>query len=348
MPPDGINTKLILTNTLLDTIATETAAIDSNTAGLSSAISGLQSAIEAMAEDIVTLSAFLQLAIGTFSEAEPGTILATLRQMAICVCAAISGLDPSGTAPNGCDEPLASLSDRLLTDDDFPGRAFIEWDSVLPQGVELSSDVYPDLPTGIELHLTGDNAYYIWVQSACETFRTTPESASEYPTNSWVAIDGPNTIAVNLAVGCAGSAFLCIDPNLGFVDCVTRVSSIVETVHASVDNSDRDRLSVPLDGLGLPLITEMTVGGHTFTTNSDVTWVESDAHSYVYTWISGVRIRVWWLDTGGSFGSQILNSGGTTHTMSAHTDVWGVDNWQDPEGDLDEPFTVQICPPTPE
>jgi hypothetical protein len=341
MPPDGVNTKLILTNTLLDTLSTTSAEIDSNTAELVTAAT-------AAAEAFATLSGYLQLAIGTFSEAEVGTVLYELRQIKNCICQLANGAEPTPTAPNGCDEPLPSLTDRLITDDDFPGRGFIEWDSVLPQGVELSNDVYPELPTGIELHLTGDSTYYLWVQSTCPSFKTTPESASVYPTGSWVAIDGPNTIAVNLADSCAGKAFLCIDPDLGFVDCVQRTSSIVETVHATVDNSDRVRLSVPLDGLGLPLTDTIDVGGgNTLTSDSGLTWAASDANGYTFEYVSGARIRIWWKIVSAGFADHVFTTSGSPFEITDATTVWGVDNWQDPVGDVEEPFEIIICPPSP-
>jgi hypothetical protein len=161
-----------------------------------------------------------------------------------------------------------------------------------------------------------------------------------------VNINGLPFVAVSVDAGCQARAFICLDPETGFVDCVQRVSSITETVHYTGDDSDRVRLSVPLDGLGLPHATEIVTSGGTLTTDSDITWVESDADNYVFTWISGVRIRLWWWD-GFSFFDHILNSGDPVFTLTATTQIWGVDNWENPIGNVDNPFEVEICPPEP-
>jgi len=338
---NGVNTKLAAINAALDNIYARLGVMNENQASYADAA-------DTFYANFLTLSGFLQLAIGTFSEAEPGTVLYTLRRIAVCICMLAGGSPPSETAPNGCDEPLAALNERLISVEDHPGVGFVEWDSVLPQGVELDNSVYPELPTGIELHLTGDAIYYLWVQSSCTSFHTVPDGASAFPTNSWVAIDGPNTIAVNLADGCAASAFLCIDPNLGFVDCVQRTSSITETVHATVDNSDRVRLSVPLDGLGLTLTdTINTGGGNSLTSDSGLTFASDNANGYHFEWVSGVRIRVWWQRPDLGFGVQVLDSGTTEYTITKNTGVWGVDNWQEPIGNVSQPFEVIICPPAP-
>jgi len=341
MLPNGVNTKLILANTLLDTL-TETEA------GVLSTVSELLTSLTALATVTTELAGVLNVAIGTFGEAEAGTILATLRQIQQCVCKLAGGAEPVGASPNGCTEPWAAVNARMILSDGYPGRAFVEWDSAVPQGVELSSELDPPLPTGVELHLTASKTYYLWVQSTCPAFTTTPTSESTYPTNEWVAIDGPTYIAVSLEAGCSAKAFLCVDPETGFVDCITRVSNITVIMDSQPDDHQIPRLAVPLDGLGLPLISTFSYGGTTFTADSDITIAESDANGYTFTLIDGVKARVWWKITGAGFFVVYLNSGFTTQVIPDHTDYWGVDNYDSPAGDLEAPFTIEICPPMPE
>lgn len=340
MPPDGVNTKLITTNELLTTLGSLTDAIETNTEAQITQFTAYASAFD-------DLSSAINAWYAIFGQLEISALFTRLQQISECVCLLSGGVEPQEDSPNGCNTFIPSLNDRNVTAEEYPGRNFVEWDAVLPQGAELANDVYPELSTGIEVHLTGDGTYYLWMQSSCHTFKTTPESLVEYPTNRWVAVDGPNTIAVNLASGCTGTCFLCVDPALGFVDCVTRESTITENVHASNDDSTRVRLSVPLDGLGLDLVDTIVISGTTFTSDSGLTWTTSDMNDVVISWVSGVNIRVFYRTTGVGIHVEQMDSGNPTHTVTGPTDWFGIDNWVNPVGDTGSPFVVEICPNAP-
>jgi hypothetical protein len=338
---NGVNTKLAAISTTLDGIYTRLGTLLTNNADYADAAATHY-------DDFTTLSGFIQLAIGTFSEAEPGTVLATLRSIALCVCTLAGGAPPTATAPNGCTDPFASDTDALAISTDYPNRAFVTWPLEVPQGITFEVFLDPPAPTGSELHITSEFPYYLWVQSSCPNFQLAPLLASVYPTNRWVQINGLPFLALNLDEGCSGRAFICTDPETGFVDCIQRTSSVTETVHATVDNSDRVRLSVPLDGLGLPLTDTIDVGGgNSLTSDSGITWVESDANGYSFEWISGARIRIWWKIVSAGFADHVFTGTGSPFTITDATTVWGVDNWQDPVGDVEQPFEVRICPPAP-
>jgi hypothetical protein len=345
MPPDGVNTKLILTNTLLDTLSTTGAEIDSNTAELVIAAA-------AAAEAFATLSGFLQLAIGTFSEAEVGTVLYELRQIKNCICQLANGAEPVGSSPNGCDTPIPSLTDRLVSDDDFPGRGFIEWDATLPQGAELSSDVYPELPSGIEVHLTASSIYYVWVQSTCPAFKLTPDDTSTYPTNQWVPVFGPGTIALSLAADCVGKAFLCIDPTVTFVDCVERGSLLDSVVFT--DDTDTEFPGtpqyIPLDGIGGTTNLLLEWDSNSLAVEAEWHILYADVFNWSFQKISGDAMHVGFIwseddddhhETWGSSGDD------HTFTCTHHTTAIIIDNAVGGPGDPEGTFVCRICPPEP-
>lgn len=340
MPTNGVNTKLVATNELLSELSGLNSAIDASIQSQITAFAQYASSFNDLSDAINSWQAI-------WGEYQANTTLTWLQKIAECICGLVEGYEPLEASPNGCTSPIPSLSERMVTDETYPGRGFIEWDSTLPQGMELTSDTFPSLSTGIEVTLTADTTYYLWVQSACHTFKTNPDALSEYPTNKWIAIDGPNSIAVNLPTGCAGTAFMCLNPDQGFVDCVTRVSSITESVHSTYDDSNRVRLSVPLDGLGLTLTDTVAIAGSTFTSDSGQTWTTSDMSGVQIHWVAGINIRVFYRLVGVNVHVEQMNSDNPSHTVPGPTDWFGIDNWQDPIGNTSAPFTVEICPPSP-
>ena len=106
---NGVNTKLAAINAVLDNIYARLGVMNENQASYADAA-------DTFYANFLTLSGFLQLAIGTFSEAEPGTVLYTLRRIAVCICMLAGGSPPSETAPE--DNILQAIRGDVEADAD--------------------------------------------------------------------------------------------------------------------------------------------------------------------------------------------------------------------------------------
>lgn len=332
--PNGLNVK---TQVVIDDLT----SIQSRLVDMDSNLGNIHSAIGTTNTVLTDLSGTLNIAIGTFGEAEPGTILYLLRTMASCICALAEGVPPNPADPEGCEAPLAD--DGVVLSADYSGLLFVTWQLDLPSGV-VHDDFTDHSVPGAGIHITATSGVKIYVQSArAAFFSDDPDSPTAYPTNVWVPFSEGALISINVPAGSDAKAFLCVAE--GFFDCVTRPDTGTASVHATVDDSDRARLYTTIDGLGFALADTIVSGGETFTWDVPDAVAAGDGQGIIVTMTEGPLSRVWWKQTGAGFDSHYLSAVDTPFVIPVETDYWGIDNWVDPVGNTANHYTVEICPP---
>lgn len=352
--PNGLNTKTAAQNVLIGTTNSLLADLKAEQLNQSDLLSRMKGAIDNIETDIAFLSGYLQTVIGTFGEAEPGTILALLRQLQACSCAAIGGPPPSPDDPLTCDSPITSI-DALLGSEDYPGRSFAQWDEVLPQGLELQTFLTTPTPAGTEIHFTASAPYYVYVQSSGATYQADPEQVATLPTNVWRRFDGPLFAAFSVPTGQSATVYICIDDSVQFVDCVTRGSLPGDADFIDTGGTHHPGTPgyIPLDGIGGLSVNTIVWGSpeRSFTTTDEFHILQVDAFGWQIQKISGPRMQVSWIPSDGLTDQhETWTTGGDDHTFTIpdHTLFILIDNAVGDAGDGEEVFVCKICPPTPE
>jgi len=340
----GVNTKLVAVGIQLDEIIGRLGILiaDSEAYYLS---------FEDYRGDFTSLSTYLQLQIGSQYPADPRSILAWLRAIAECVCELAGNAEPVGESPNGCDTPVVSLSETLVTSTGYPGRLFASFDCTTPQGLNCDHFLDPTLPSGVEVIISSPLAYNIFVASSSPLFSTSPDDPNVYPTNQWLTLTEPLELAVSVTDGHNLTVYLCLDPATGFVDCVERESLAGDALYIDAVGTEFPGTPafIPLDALGVgECVTDIEWGSppRSFHTTDECHILAADAFGWTFQRISGSAMQVSWVpaDLGSDQHHTWSTSDTSTYTITDHTAYLLIDNAVGGPGDGESPFICRICP----
>lgn len=251
--------------------------------------------------------------------------LAAIQSYSSCAC---GPQQPQPGDTGGCASPFVSQS-FTQTSATYPGRVFVVWPSPLPSGA-LFDDTLSLGVDRVELMPEANwNGWRLFVYSKSAGYYTEdPTRTVQWPTNVWRNLD-PNQsypLAISVAAGNDAVGYLCAPVDLPNITTCSMFSSISYTFSGQLFYVIR----TPPIYSGNDIFTSGDFYGYTVR---------------LVTFGGGSDIRVDHYNTSDVYNSgSLMSTVDTIITISEHTNALGI-HTNIP--DAGNPFSVEVCPPTP-
>lgn len=303
------------------------------------------------------------LAIGSPGDAAIGTVIELLtRSWAVqrdqLECCQDSSGQPPASGIGGCTAPVVSTGIRarqvfIAPSGGNPGVAFFY--NVATFTIPISDDLTGDIGLGAEWEdgyiaapRDGWDGWRVYVQSDAPSYTDDPDGIPIYPVSAWRALTGSTSRMFSVSPPHQIKVFLCPPGDTGggpTIDCTTADSQAVTALPPTAGVPVRQMAIIP----GWPDVQdEIVINPDSYTARFEEPCIHyGTLEGYQVSSIEG-RIRVIWrASTVGDTSVQVLNTGESL-TLPANTYCVLFDDFVNPDAATSGPFTVELCPPSPE